>query len=252
LSKPATDLRLASSTLDIAGQSAHSPFRLAKILQRVQECVPAVSAIGAGFRYFVDLAAGLSNAESEQLHALLLAGDTAVPTLSRSQLICVVPRLGTISPWSSKASDIAQACGLAKVRRLERGIAYALMADRTLSPDELRDAGRSLVDPMTESLVFANDDTSRLFEVHAAAQLGTIRLLDEGIDALRTADGALGLALSDDELEYLHDNYLRLGRDPSDAELMMFAQANSEHCGTRFFARTGSSTAKRNPKSSST
>jgi phosphoribosylformylglycinamidine synthase len=235
LSKPATDLRLASSTLDIAGQSAHSPFRLAKILERVREVVPAVSAIGASFRYFVDLSADLSNAESGQLHALLLAGDTSALTHSRSQLICVVPRLGTISPWSSKASDIAQACGLAKVRRLERGISYALTADRTLLPDELRDAGRSLVDPMTESLFFANDDTSCLFEVHAAAQLGTIRLLDEGIDALRAADVALGLALSDDELEYLHDNYLRLGRDPSDAELMMFAQANSEHCRHKIF-----------------
>jgi phosphoribosylformylglycinamidine synthase len=235
LSKPATDLRLASPTLDIAGQSAHSPFRLAKILERVREFVPAVSAIDASFRYFVDLSADLSNAESGQLHALLLAGDTSALTHSRSQLICVVPRLGTISPWSSKASDIAQACGLAKVRRLERGISYAFTADRTLLPDELRDAGRSLVDPMTESLFFANDDTSCLFEVHAAAQLGTIRLLDEGIDALRAADVALGLALSDDELEYLHDNYLRLGRDPSDAELMMFAQANSEHCRHKIF-----------------
>jgi phosphoribosylformylglycinamidine synthase len=178
LSKPATDLRIASPTLDIAGQSAHSPFRLAKILERVREFVPAVSAIGASYRYFVDLSADLSNAESGQLHALLLAGDTSALTHSRSQLICVVPRLGTISPWSSKASDIAQACGLAKVRRLDRGISYALTADRTLLPDELRQAGRSLVDPKRESLVLAIDDTSCLFVVHAAAQLGTNRDVD--------------------------------------------------------------------------
>ncbi|MEQ9562740.1 MAG: phosphoribosylformylglycinamidine synthase, partial [Woeseiaceae bacterium] len=235
MSKPATDLRLASFTLDIAGQSAHSPFRLAKILDRVQALVPAVSAIGANFRYFVDLAAELSQAESEQLHALLLSGDTAAPAPGHSQSICVVPRLGTISPWSSKASDIAHACGLAKVRRLERGISYALTAGRALSTEELRKAGRSLVDPMTESLMLATDDASRLFDVHPAARLGTISMLDDGIDALRAADGALGLALSDDELEYLHDNYRKLGRDPTDAELMMFAQANSEHCRHKIF-----------------
>ena len=143
----------------------------------------------------------------------------------------VVPRLGTISPWSSKATDIAHVCGLIKVRGIERAVSYVVVGEIV---DE---AGfvRALADRMTESVLERPSEALRLFERPAPRPLGRVALGGDGFAALAEANKTLGLALSPDEIDYLCDAYQRLGRDPTDVELMMFAQVNSEHCRHKIF-----------------
>jgi phosphoribosylformylglycinamidine synthase len=147
----------------------------------------------------------------------------------------VVPRFGTISPWSSKATDIALACDLTAVRRIERGICYGLEFGDRPSQDEVLKLSRLLFDRMTETVLESSDDARALFQAHAPAAVVTIPLREEGRNALQTANSDLGLALSEDEIDYLLASYRELDRDPTDAELMMFAQANSEHCRHKIF-----------------
>src|SRR5690606_16705653 len=142
------------------------------------------------------------------------AGHAPLP--AGAQRLLAVPRPGTISPWSSKATDIARACGLDAVERIERGTWYALGAAPQLPPDVLLRAGRVLIDPMTEALLTDSGQARALFETQEPAPLERIPLAAEGRDALLSANAALALALSDDEIDYLHDSYRRLGRDPSD------------------------------------
>ena len=145
----------------------------------------------------------------------------------------MVPRLGTISPWASKATDIAWSCGLRRVRRIERGIAWA--ADGP-SLTELLAVSDLLHDRMTESLLTSAERRRAPVRASGARPArDACRCSRGGVDALREADRRLGLALSDDEIRYLADAFRALGRDPSDAELMMFAQANSEHCRHKIF-----------------
>ncbi len=184
--------------------------------------------------YFVALAAEPGREELGRLEALLHSAGHA-PLPAGTQRLLAVPRPGTISPWSSKATDIARACGLDAVERIERGTWYALGAAPQLPPDVLLRAGRVLIDPMTEALLTDSGQARALFETQEPAPLERIPLAAEGRDALLSANAALALALSDDEIDYLHDSYRRLGRDPSDVELMMFAQANSEHCRHKIF-----------------
>jgi hypothetical protein len=145
--------------------------------------------------------------------------------------LLVVPRIGTISPWSSKATDVAHNCGLAKVRRIERGIWYTVAGDVS-DPAGLRAA---IHDRMTESVLEREEDAVRLFR-HADPQpLATVDVLGSGRAAIESANASLGLALAPDEIDYLVDNFRALGRNPTDVELMMFAQANSEHCRHKIF-----------------
>ena len=237
LSTPATDLPAASSyaILELPGQSALSAFRLAKLLGDVRATEPAVTAIDARFVYFVDHSAPLSDVDKERLDALLLAGDPRCEFDEQSQWLYVAPRPGTISPWSSKATDIAIACHLDSVRRIERGICYAIQSEEALPADRLRDIGRVLHDRMTEFVFLSGNEAGVLFETQSPAPVATVPLLEDGVDALRHANEALGLALSSDEIDYLVENYRALDRDPTNAELMMFAQANSEHCRHKIF-----------------
>src|SRR5690606_37217798 len=147
----------------------------------------------------------------------------------------VVPRTGTISPWSSKATDIAHACGFSRIERIERGIACAVDSAEPLSGEELEAAGSTLIDRMTEMLVFHAAEAQQLFVTERPRSFDSIPLMHRGRAALVEANRALALALSSDEIDYLHENYARLERDPTDAELMMFAQANSEHCRHKIF-----------------
>jgi phosphoribosylformylglycinamidine synthase len=239
LSKPAHlqpgSFHQPGSCLEIAGQSAWSEFRISKRLQRLQQAGTQIKDLASRYLFFADLQSAMSPADRLRLDALLLSGERVQSLQGYSALFCVVPRAGTISPWSSKATDIAHACGLTQVRRLERGIQYAISTDSDLSPQELRAAVAILVDPMTEMALFQASNAAGLFEVHSPPPLGRIHLHGDGIKALRDANQKLGLALSDDEIEYLLSNYETLGRDPTDAELMMFAQANSEHCRHKIF-----------------
>jgi len=221
--------------LELPGQSALSDFRLNKLLGRLQRRDSRILEVRARFAYFVSLAAPLDERQRDWLDGLLLSGETVQPFAQDAVLMYALPRPGTISPWSSKATDIAHACGMHAIERLERGICYALGAAAELRQQDLQEPAAVLYDRMTETLLDRGADAERLFDNHEPLPLEKIPLLREGRQALLNADTALGLALSDDEVDYLVENYRALGRDPTDAELMMFAQANSEHCRHKIF-----------------
>ncbi|MBC9071945.1 phosphoribosylformylglycinamidine synthase [Thauera sp. CAU 1555] len=219
--------------LKLRGAAALSESRLERLKRPLLDALPKCKGVSAEHWYFVELSAPLTAAEQERLVDLLGARPaTAEPPLG--QLLLVVPRLGTISPWSSKATDIARQCGFEKVVRIERGTAF------TLSHKELDERQRAAVlpllhDRMTESVLPAVDAAEALFHHYEPQPLTTVDILGGGRPALEGANGELGLALSEDEIDYLVDNFVRMGRNPTDVELMMFAQANSEHCRHKIF-----------------
>jgi phosphoribosylformylglycinamidine synthase len=221
--------------LTLPGAPAFSRFRLDKVLDDLRAVCPAVTSAAARRMHFADLERELDAEELRLLKRLLTYGRSRAVAFPEGEFLLVVPRFGTISPWSSKATDIARNCGLDAVRRLERGIAWTIVSRRPLSPEELCALAGPLHDRMTESVVRRIDEAARLFERHAPAPLGSVDVLAGGRAALAAANGELGLALSADEIDYLLAHYQRAGRNPTDAELMMFAQANSEHCRHKIF-----------------
>ena len=220
--------------LRFRGSPALSPFRLEKLLTVLQQQVPAITDAYAEFIHFVD--GRPTTHDRELLDRLLRYGPTTTPRhVIGEPTMLVIPRPGTLSPWSSKATDIAHHCGLPHIRRIERGIAVYLEATETLTAADLARLHPFLHDRMTEAVLMADDDPAVLFSQSAPVPLTTVDLLDGGYEALMTANGELGLALSDDEMDYLLDCFIHLNRNPTDVELMMFAQANSEHCRHKIF-----------------
>jgi phosphoribosylformylglycinamidine synthase len=221
--------------LELAGPQAFTPARLARKLRRVQAGNPGVTALSAAFLHFVDFERPLDDDERAVLDRLLTYGPRAepAPTSIPDRQLWVVPRIGTISPWSTKATDIARICGLGQkgLRRIERGIAYGV-AGMVSDEGALRAA---LHDRMTESILDDAREAARLFAQEAPRPLRTVDVLGEGREALVRANAEMGLALSTDEIDYLVENFRGLARNPSDVELMMFAQANSEHCRHKVF-----------------
>jgi phosphoribosylformylglycinamidine synthase len=171
------------------------------------------------------------------LERLLSYGPKSAHEDLHEGVLLVVPRLGTVSPWASKATDIAKACGLDAVERIERGTAYRIEAGGGKSLDtEQQRALRALIhDRMTETVLERLEQADALFHEATPRPLAEVDLLSGGIGALRTANRDMGLALSDDEIDYLHEYFNRIRRNPTDVELMMFAQANSEHCRHKIF-----------------
>jgi len=230
--------------LVLRGSSALSPFRIAKLAERLAGVDPDVEVIEARWLHLVDVARELDPDEAGRLEALLRYGPredaAAVPaselaTDPTGALVLVVPRPGTISPWSSKATDIAQVCGLDAVRRIERGIAYRLAVRAgSWSPARLEALAPRLHDRMTETALLEVAAAAALFEHESPRPLRQVSLA-RGRESLVAANAELGLALSDDEIDYLLQAFAALGRDPTDVELMMFAQANSEHCRHKIF-----------------
>ncbi len=222
--------------LQLPGAPALSPFRIAKLVARLTALEPAVRGLDSRFVHFVDLERPLAAAELEILERLLTYGPRIAAALQEGEgeLLLVVPRTGTISPWSSKATDIARVCGLDGVRRIERGIAYRVLASRPLGREGLTALAPALLDRMTETALFDPAAAEILFS-HAAPRPLVRISLRPGRRALERANLELGLALSADEIDYLLSSFQRLGRDPTDVELMMFAQANSEHCRHKIF-----------------
>jgi len=218
----------------LPGAPALSQFRLDRLLQALQSVEPRVRALGSRLVHFVDAARPLDEAEQEVLGKLLTYGPRPHLQEERGGRLLVTPRLGTVSPWSSKATDIAHVCGLKAVRRLERGTAYVIDAEEPLTEAELRALGPCLHDRMTETL-WTDTLEPGLFHVAAPRPLRVVVLGHDGHAALARADAELGLALSRDEIDYLVEAFAGLGRDPTDVELMMFAQANSEHCRHKIF-----------------
>ena len=215
------------------GGAAFSAFRLEQRLQSLRRQLPGVSVVHAEYVHFADLAEPLNEDEAAVLRRLLTYGAPVADQVPAGATVLVTPRPGTISPWSSKATDIAHNCGLQKVRRLERGVLWYLEGlDTAPSPEALGDA---LHDRMTQVLMNAPEQADVLFHHHEPGQLASVDVLGGGHAALTQADRELGLALSDDEIDYLVESFDQLGRNPTDVELMMFAQANSEHCRHKIF-----------------
>ena len=218
--------------LRLPGGPAHSDFRLAKLLAQVRERVPVVRGISSHFLHLVDCIREPGRAGQAQLAALLTYGPRYAEEPGTGQTLLVVPRPGTTSPWSSKATDIALVCGLDWLRRIERGTEFSIESDAGLTAAELGQIAALLHDRMTEAVLQADADVAQLF---VAGEPRPLRLVSRSVAALTSANGELGLALSADEIQYLHESFARLGRDPTDVELMMFAQANSEHCRHKIF-----------------
>ncbi len=213
------------------GGPALSPGALARRLERVRAQNPAVSALGARRVYLVELASPLDAAGEAILGELLaFVGPEQAPPAAGFSL-WVVPRVGTRSPWSSKATDIARVAGLASVERLEHGTRYVVEG----RVDDRRALEAALHDRMTESVLESEAELARLLHHDAPRPLGAVPLAERGREALVEADRELGLALAADEIDYLVEAFTAMGRDPTDVELMMFAQANSEHCRHKIF-----------------
>ena len=221
--------------LALRGAPALSAFRHEKLLSGIQSKVPAVTGLYAEFMHFFDQSQALSENQQQVLERILRYGPKAEAQDPSGKLFLVVPRPGTISPWSSKATDIAHNCGLTSVKRLERGIAYYVSTSSDLSDTDFDLVKSELFDRMVEAVLPSIDDAASLFIEEAPKPLTVVDILSGGRDALVTANAELGLALADDEIDYLVDSFIELKRNPTDVELMMFAQANSEHCRHKIF-----------------
>ncbi|NVJ03919.1 phosphoribosylformylglycinamidine synthase [Myxococcus sp. AM001] len=222
----------------LRGAPALSDFRLAKLLAQCRERVPSVSSVYAEFVHLIDAPVPLSEADLATLSRLLDYGPRVATGTRTGGLLLVLPRPGTISPWSSKATDIAHNCGLGeRVRRMERGTAFFIAGPdgQALRDAELEHLKPVLHDRMTQAVVGRLEDAAILFAGHTPRPFTTVDVLGGGRAALVTANRELGLALADDEMDYLVARFTELKRNPTDVELMMFAQANSEHCRHKIF-----------------
>jgi phosphoribosylformylglycinamidine synthase len=206
--------------LRLRGRRALSDFRLAKLLQSASASLPPLT-LYAEFWHFVDVSRQLNAAERERLERILSYGPAAHDGAEKGECILVTPRPGTISPWSSKATDIARLCGLDAVRRIERGTVFWVNG---VNPEQARSVLAPLLhDRMTETVFAAFEEADRLFAHFEPRPLRTVNILGDGVPALMQANREMGLALSDDEIAYLLENFTRMGRNPADVELMMFA-----------------------------
>ncbi len=231
--------------LILPGSRALSDFRLVRLLARLQAIEPTVASVATQYLHFVHCSRTLQPLEHERLQQLL---DDPMPAPAaplfeasnprRAGQLLVVPRPGTISPWSSKATDIARVCGLEAVQRLERGILYRLEVRAAVTPERWSALGAPLHDRMTEAVLTDVHAAAQLFVQTSPRPLQRVALGRDGAAALREANVRLGLALNEAEIGYLLETFQRLERDPSDVELMMFAQANSEHCRHKIFNAT--------------
>ena len=219
--------------LILRGAPALSAFRHGKLLAQLTEKVPAVSGLYAEFAHFAEVTGVLTGEEETVLARLLKYGPSVPVQEPTGRLFLVVPRFGTISPWSSKATDIASNCGLAKIQRLERGIAYYVAGE--LSDEQAAEVSAVLHDRMTQLVLAKLEQASALFSHAEPKPLTAVDVLGGGRAALEQANTQLGLALAEDEIDYLVKSFNDLGRNPHDIELMMFAQANSEHCRHKIF-----------------
>lgn len=219
------------------GEQTLSDFRLQKLTKTVQSKIPTLKSIALYYLYFISLETVLTDAKEKTLKQLLNVNQQAFKDRAKGEQLLIVPRLGTISPWASKALDIVHHCGLTEVQRIERGrIIYFDNAEYGgLADAEIKLVLPDLHDRMTESILFNLVASSGLFANAKPSQVGKVDCLNGGLAALNQANHSLGLALSNEEITYLLEHFMQVGRNPSDAELMMFAQANSEHCRHKIF-----------------
>lgn len=236
---------------NLRGAPALSDFRVNKLLDQCIQLQLPVTEIYAEFAHFAQLNDELTTDEEKVLQQLLTYGPTIEEHEPQGQFYLVTPRPGTISPWSSKSTDIAHNCGLTKVERLERGMAYYISIEESvkLSTEQEQLLVSLLHDRMMESVFTHFADADQLFISAEPSELTSIDIENGGKNALTHANIELGLALADDEVNYLFENFTKLGRNPHDIELYMFAQANSEHCRHKIFNADWTIDGKKQPKS---
>ena len=229
--------------LILPGSNALSAFRTRRLLSTLQAADATITGVTARYLHFIDAAAPLEQIDIDRLNGLLTYGEPVAGSgVDSGEAFVIVPRFGTISPWASKATDIVHNCGMAHIRRIERGVAYSVQLKTGLlgGVKKLSDAASAQVaallhDRMTETVLRQASDAAALFQPLDAKPLASIDISAGGKGALERANVELGLALSDDEVEYLHAAFTEARRNPTDVELMMFAQANSEHCRHKIF-----------------
>lgn len=217
----------------LPGSDALSAPRFKRLSNEIAHHDSRLKLVRAFFVYAVE---AVGEADAEKLSALLQPGTSPEPRgdeLAQTEVVIVAPRLGTISPWSSKATNIAKNCDFDSVKRIERVVVYVV--EGVSQCNDLRDLKALLHDRMVETVMTSYDDLSMLFSDVSPRPLALVPVIEAGREALVEANGSLGLALAEDEIDYLTEAFTALGRDPSDTELMMFAQANSEHCRHKIF-----------------
>jgi len=221
----------------LRGSAALSQFRIEKIQEKLGQLCPNIKHLYAEFWHFAWTDSQLNAQQQETLQQILTYGPTMQKEDPKGELFLVLPRVGTISPWASRATDIVQHCGLPEIQRVERGIAYYV---QTTNDQPLTDAERQqllplIQDRMTETVFADLNDAEKLYHTDTPVPLSVVDLLQGGKAELVKANSDMGLALSPDEVDYLYDNFCKIQRNPTDVELMMFAQANSEHCRHKIF-----------------
>jgi phosphoribosylformylglycinamidine synthase len=238
--------------LILPGSNALSAFRSNRLLTQLQAVAPTIAAVQARYYHFIDASSPLATEDTERLTAMLTYGEPVPETQYEgvTEEFFVIPRLGTISPWASKATDIAHNCGMAHIHRIERGVAYTVVlksgilgtgfgAPKKLPDNEIAAVSALLHDRMTETVLRNADQAQALFTELEGRPLESVDILAAGPglgrSALVQANLDMGLALAEDEIDYLFDAFTRVQRNPTDVELMMFAQANSEHCRHKIF-----------------
>ncbi|MES2823085.1 MAG: phosphoribosylformylglycinamidine synthase [Pseudomonadota bacterium] len=226
--------------LILRGAPALSSFRTQKLLSTLQQAASGVTGVVCEFVHFANVSSPLNAEQTHILQQLLSYGpktetgfDADKQTSHQDELFVVVPRLGTISPWASKATEIAKNTGLAQISRLERGVVYYVSGE--FSVEARAKISAVLHDRMVETVFDSLAAAEQIFTSKEPASQTTVDILAGGRAALVAANRSLGLALADDEIDYLVDSFITLGRNPVDVELMMFAQANSEHCRHKIF-----------------
>lgn len=223
--------------LILRGSAAMSAFRIEKLQQKFAGAGLQVEKISASYVHVVNLSQPLTKEEQAILEKVLSYGPSFEQNQWQGECIYVLPRPGTISPWSSKATDIAHRCGLDKINRIERGIEYrfAFQGGAALNDETLSLVKPHIHDRMTDVVWSDLESAEVLFQQAEPAPMESVNILDEGREALVSANQSMGLALADDEIDYLVKNFSELKRNPTNVELMMFAQANSEHCRHKIF-----------------
>ena len=215
-----------------SGIQALRNFKVRNLNEKINTAFPNIKLLSSEYIHFVETNNKLSN-KNQLVLDKLLNYSPLLDTSNSLQKIIITPRIGTISPWSSKATDICQLCSLDEIKRIERGIIYHFSQE--IKSEELEAILNFIMDRMTESHLRNTDDSSLLFEELKPKSYKSIDILKDGKSAIINANIELGLALSDGEINYLYDNFNKLKRNPRDIELMMFAQANSEHCRHKIF-----------------
>ena len=225
-----------SSFVALKGQQGLSEFRLKALVELIKRDFPDINSINCEDFFFCSLSEESKELriQTEDRLSKILKAQVVKKELEADQFI-LIPRIGTISPWSSKATDILSNAGLKPLKRIEKGLCFSLDIQSDLKEKSIIEIGQKIYDRMTQTVITTVADAEKLFKQTQPKPVLRIDILGKGKKSLQEANSSLGLALSEEEIDYLYNSYLEKKSNPTDAELMMFAQANSEHCRHKIF-----------------